>query len=255
MPRLAVVRVAGDAASARYLRTIRRECEQVGIACDVIELPQATTQATLEHVLRDQSADPAIHGMLLQLPLPATIDAALATRAIDPRKDVDGVHPYNAGLLALGRPALLPNTPAGGIEILRRYDIPIAGRHAVVVGRSAVVGRPMALLLLQAHATVTIAHSQTPDLVAVISAADIVVAAAGRAGLITAAMLRPGAVVIDFGINILADGSMTGDVDFTAAAEVAGAITPVPGGTGPVTNVMLVRNVLLAARRQRSGQE
>jgi methylenetetrahydrofolate dehydrogenase (NADP+)/methenyltetrahydrofolate cyclohydrolase len=173
-----------------------------------------------------------------------------AIARLDPRKDVDGAHPYNAGLLALDRPSLVPNTPAGGMELLRHYGIAPSGKRAVVVGRSAVVGKPMALLLLREHATVTICHSRTPDLAAVVREADIVVAAAGRAGLITGAMLRPGAVVVDFGINVLDDGAVVGDVDFTSAAEIAGAITPVPGGTGPVTNVMLLRNVLQAARSQ-----
>jgi methylenetetrahydrofolate dehydrogenase (NADP+)/methenyltetrahydrofolate cyclohydrolase len=167
---------------------------------------------------------------------------------LDPRKDVDGVHPTSAGLLAQGLPSLLPNTPAGGMELLRRSGIGLVGTNAVVVGRSNIVGKPMALLLLQEHATVTIAHSRTRDLAAVVRQADIVVAAVGRAGLITGAMLRPGAVVLDFGINVLADGTIVGDVEFASAVEVASAITPVPGGTGPVTNVMLLRNVLQAAR-------
>jgi methylenetetrahydrofolate dehydrogenase (NADP+)/methenyltetrahydrofolate cyclohydrolase len=202
----------------------------------------------LEATVRELSADSAISGILLQLPLPAGLQSAGAIAQLDPRKDVDGVHPISAGLLAQGLPCLVPNTPAGGMELLRRNNIPIAGKRALVVGRSNIVGKPMALLLLQEHATVTIAHSRTPDLASVVHEADIVVAAVGRAGLITGAMLRPGAVVIDFGINVLGDGTIVGDVDFASAAEVAGAITPVPGGTGPVTNVMLLRNVLRAAQ-------
>lgn len=247
-PALAVVQVAGDAASERYVRSIRKACEDVGIRFTLKALPGDTTQETLEATIAEHSADSSIHGILLQLPLPAGLEAAGALAMLDPRKDVDGVHPYSAGLLLQGLPSLLPNTPAGGMELLRRYNIPLLGRRAVVVGRSAIVGKPMALLLLQEHATVTIAHSRTADLAAVIGEADIVVAAAGRPRLITGAMLKPGAVVVDFGINVLDDGTMVGDVDFASAAEVAGAITPVPGGTGPMTNVMLLRNVLQAAQ-------
>jgi methylenetetrahydrofolate dehydrogenase (NADP+)/methenyltetrahydrofolate cyclohydrolase len=197
------------------------------------------------------SDDERVDGVLLQMPLPKGLDAASAIARLDPRKDVDGVHPTSAGLLAQGRPCLLPNTPAGGMELLRRAGIGLVGKRAVVVGRSNIVGKPMALLLLQEHATVTIAHSRTPDLAAVLREADVVAAAVGKPGLITGAMLRPGAAVIDFGINVLDDGAVVGDVDFASAAEVAGAITPVPGGAGPVTNVMLLRNVLHAARELR----
>ncbi|MFO7168572.1 MAG: bifunctional 5,10-methylenetetrahydrofolate dehydrogenase/5,10-methenyltetrahydrofolate cyclohydrolase [Chloroflexota bacterium] len=248
-PSLAVVQVAGDAASERYLRTIRRGCEDVGITFAAHTLPADTTQGALEALVKELSADPGVSGVLLQVPLPPGLDAASAIAHIDPRKDVDGVHPYNAGLLAQGLPGMVPNTPAGGMELLRRYNIPLQGRRAVVVGRSNVVGKPMALLLLQEHATVTICHSRTADLAAVVREADVVVAATGRAGLITGAMLKPGAAVVDFGVNVREDGSIVGDVEFDAAAEVAGAITPVPGGTGPVTNVMLLRNVLRAAQQ------
>ena len=247
-PALAVVQVAGDSASDRYVRSIQKSCGDVGIMFVHRLLPAETAQATLEATVRELSDDRAISGILIQLPLPAGLVAAGAIAQLDPRKDVDGVHPLSAGLLAQGLPSLLPNTPAGGMELLRRNGVALAGKRAVVVGRSNIVGKPMALLLLQEHATVTIAHSRTPDLAEVVRAAEIVVAAVGRAGLITGAMLRPGAVVVDFGINVLEDGTMVGDVDFANAAEVAGAITPVPGGTGPVTNVMLLRNVLQAAR-------
>ena len=247
-PALAVVQVAGDSASDRYVRSIQKSCGDVGIMFVHRLLPAETAQATLEATVRELSDDRAISGILIQLPLPAGLVAAGAIAQLDPRKDVDGVHPLSAGLLAQGLPSLLPNTPAGGMELLRRNGVALAGKRAVVVGRSNIVGKPMALLLLQEHATVTIAHSRTPDLAEVVRAAEIVVAAVGRAGLITGAMLRPGAVVVDFGINVLEDGTMVGDVDFASAAEVAGAITPVPGGTGPVTNVMLLRNVLQAAR-------
>ena len=247
-PALAVVQAAGDSASDRYVRSIQKSCADVGITFVHRLLPTDIAQATLEATVRELSDDPAISGILIQLPLPAGLVSAGVIAQLDPRKDVDGVHPLSAGLLAQGLPCLIPNTPAGGMELLRRNGIALAGKRAVVVGRSNIVGKPMALLLLQEHATVTIAHSRTPDLAGVVRAAEIVVAAVGRAGLITGAMLRPGAVVVDFGINVLEDGAMVGDVDFASAAEVAGAITPVPGGTGPVTNVMLLRNVLQAAR-------
>ncbi len=246
-PTLAVVQVAGDPASERYARTIRKGCDDVGIAFQDQTLPAATSQAGLEETLRSLSADPAVSGVLLHMPLPASLDAAGAIAQIDPRKDVDGIHPYNAGLLAIGQPGMVPNTPAGGLELLLRNGVPLKGRRATVVGRSVVVGKPMAFLLLQEHATVTIAHSRTTDLAAVVREADIVVAATGKPGLITGAMVKPGAVVVDFGINVLDDGRVVGDVDFASVVEVAAAITPVPGGTGPVTNMMLLRNVLRAA--------
>jgi methylenetetrahydrofolate dehydrogenase (NADP+)/methenyltetrahydrofolate cyclohydrolase len=247
-PALAVVQVAGDPASERYIRAIRKSCDDVGATFIERVLPADTRQSALEASIGELSAADQVHGILIQMPLPKGLDAGGAIARLDPRKDVDGVHPTSAGLLAHGLPCRVPNTPAGGMELLRRAGVALAGRRAVVVGRSTIVGKPMALLLLAEHATVTIAHSRTLDLAAVLREADIVVAAVGRAGLITGAMLRPGAVVIDFGINVRADGVVVGDVDFASAAEVAGAITPVPGGTGPVTNMMLMRNVLQAAR-------
>jgi len=247
-PALAVVQVAGDAASDRYVRGIQKICDDVGVDFAHRLLPAGATQAALDRTVHGLSADRGVSGILLQLPLPEGFSAADAIAQLDPRKDVDGVHPTSAGRLAQGLPCLIPNTPAGGMELLRRNSIALAGKRAVVVGRSNIVGKPMALLLLQEHATVTIAHSRTRDLAAVVREGEIVVAAAGRAGLIGGAMLRPGAVVVDFGINVLDDGRMVGDVDFDSAAQVARAITPVPGGTGPVTNIMLLRNVLQAAR-------
>ena len=246
-PTLAVVQVAGDAASDRYVRSIQKACGDIGITFAHRLLPADTAQSMLEASVRELSADSAISGILLQLPLPVGLESAGVIAQLDPRKDVDGIHPISAGRLAQGLPCLVPNTPAGGMELLRRNRIALAGKRALVVGRSNIVGKPMALLLLQENATVTIAHSRTPDLAGTVRAAEIVIAAVGRAGLITGAMLRPGAIVVDFGINVLDDGTMVGDVDFASAAEVAGAITPVPGGTGPVTNVMLLRNVLRAA--------
>lgn len=244
---LGIVQVAGDAASDRYVRSIRRICEEAGAAYLLRALPPDTSQSTLEETIATLSADRAVDGVILQLPLPEGLSTERALACLDPRKDVDGVTPQSAGLLLLGQPGLRPNTPAGGLELLKRYDIPFKGRRAVVVGRSAIVGKPMALLLLQEHATVTIAHSRTQDLAAVVREAEIVIAAVGKPGLITAEMIRPGAVVVDYGINVLEDGTMVGDVDYAGVAEVAGAITPVPGGTGPMTNAMLLRNLLQAA--------
>lgn len=252
-PSLAVVQAPGDPAADRYVRSIRKSCADIGVAFVDRRLPADASQAALEAAIHEASADDRISAVLLQLPLPAGLSQTDAIARMDPRKDVDGVHPDNAGLLLQGRPGFVPNTPAGGMELLRRYDITPAGKRAVVVGRSVVVGKPMALLLLNADATVTIAHSRTPDLAALLRDAEIVAAAVGRAELITGAMLRPGAVVLDFGVNVRDDGSIVGDVDFAGAAAVAGAITPTPGGTGPMTNVMLARNVLRAARDLSAG--
>jgi methylenetetrahydrofolate dehydrogenase (NADP+)/methenyltetrahydrofolate cyclohydrolase len=248
-PALAVVQVAGDAASDRYVRSIRKLCEDTGVTYVGRSLPAEALQAEAEAAVEALSADAAVDGILLQLPLPAHLAAAPIIGRISPQKDVDGVTPQSAGLLTLGLPGLRPNTPAGGMELLHRYAIPIAGKHAVVVGRSTIVGRPMALMLLHEHATVTIAHSRTPDLAATVRSADIVVAAVGKARLITANMVRPGATVIDFGVNVLDDGGVAGDVD-AGVAEVAGAITPVPGGTGPMTNMMLLRNLVQASEAE-----
>ena len=249
-PRLAVVQAAGDAASDWYVRAIKRACGQVGIDFQLAALPADVDQAYMIQAIDELNQDSTIHGIIVQMPLPKGIDSNAVIAALDPAKDVDGQHPINLGKLAQGQPAFVPNTPAGGMELLRRYGIDVAGKHAVVVGRSGVVGKPMALLLLNENATVTIAHSRTPDLAAVVRQADIVAVAVGKPGLIDGSMIKPGAVVIDFGINEVEGGTVVGDVDYVSAAEVAGAITPVPGGTGPVTNLMLLRNVVLAARNQ-----
>jgi methylenetetrahydrofolate dehydrogenase (NADP+)/methenyltetrahydrofolate cyclohydrolase len=245
-PTLAVVQVAGDAASDRYVRSIRKTCEEAGANFVAHTLPAESSQILLEGTLAELSANPGIDGIILQLPLPSHLQADSAIAQIDPRKDVDGVTTQSAGLLLLGQPGLRPNTPAGGMALLKHYQIPIAGRRAVVIGRSTIVGRPMALLLLHEHATVTIAHSRTVDLRAAVREAEIVVAAIGKPAMITADMIRPGAVVIDFGINVAADGSMCGDVDYAPVAAIAAAITPVPGGTGPMTNAMLLQNLVAA---------
>lgn len=249
-PTLAIVNVGEDPAARSYIAGIKRACERVGIACRTLALPDTIGAAELRATVRELNAERAICGVLATLPLPPGLPLGAIADTLDPAKDIDGITPTNAGRLALGQPTFAPNTPSGGMEILRRHAIPIAGQHAVVVGRSGIVGKPMALLLLAADATVTICHSHTRDLAALVRQADIVVTATGRAGIVTGAMLKPGATVIDFGINFpdSAGGKMVGDVDFASAARVAGAITPVPGGTGPVTNMMLMRNTLIAAR-------
>ncbi len=249
-PHLAVVQVAGDEAADRYVRNIRKRCSTVGIGFHLEHLPPDTSQQRLDTAIAALSADPATHGILLQMPLPAPLSSESALMQLPHTKDVDGIHPINAGLLAQGRPALVPNTPAGGIALLRRYDIALEGQRVAVVGRSAIVGRPLAALLTNAHATVTVCHSRTKDLPAVLRASDIVCVATGSPGLVRGDMLTPGVVVLDFGINVLPDGGITGDVDFASVEPVARAITPVPGGTGPVTNMMLLRNVLTAAHQQ-----
>ncbi|NTU84043.1 MAG: bifunctional 5,10-methylenetetrahydrofolate dehydrogenase/5,10-methenyltetrahydrofolate cyclohydrolase [Chloroflexales bacterium] len=247
-PSLVVVQVGNDPASSRYVRTIGKLCNSVGATFHHELLPTDAPQEELRAIIHTLNGEQAVDGILVQLPLPAHLDATGAILAIDYQKDVDGVHPINAGLLAQGRPSIVPNTPAGGMELLRRNGVALRGRRAAVVGRSAIVGRPMAQLLLQADATVTICHSRTAELAAVLRECEIVCVAVGRPGLVTAEMIRPGAVVVDFGTNVCADGNLVGDVDFASVVEVAGAITPVPGGTGPVTNAMLLRNLIDSAR-------
>lgn len=247
-PGLAVVQVEGDPASSRYVRTVAKLCEGVGATFRLELLPGDTSQVALDTLIAALNADRAVDGVLIQMPLPAGLAAERAIMALDHHKDIDGVHPINSGLLAQGRAAFAPNTPAGGMELLRRYGVPLSGKRAAVVGRSAIVGRPMAQLLTLADATVTICHSRTVDLAAVLRECEVVCVAAGRPGLVTGAMLRPGAVVVDFGTNVRDDGSLVGDVEFASAVEVAGAITPVPGGTGPVTNAMLIKNLITAAK-------
>jgi methylenetetrahydrofolate dehydrogenase (NADP+)/methenyltetrahydrofolate cyclohydrolase len=247
-PSLGVIQVGQDPASSRYVRTIAKLCQGVGAAFHLEALPADASQDDLLTTIASLNHNPSVDGILIQMPLPPHLDTTGAIFALDHRKDIDGVHPINAGLLAQGRPGIVPNTPAGGMELLRRSAIPLRGMRAAVVGRSPIVGRPMAQLLLHADATVTICHSQTVDLAAVLRECDLICVAAGRPNLITAAMVRPGATVIDFGTNVRADGSLVGDVDFAAVAEVAGAITPVPGGTGPITNMMLLKNLIAAAQ-------
>lgn len=256
IPTLAIVLVGEDPASRSYINGIERATRKIGFASRVVALHADADATTLRELLLKLNSDEEVVGVIVQLPLPGHLPPTIVSETLAPGKDVDGVTPTNAGLLALGLPGIAPNTPLGGMELLRRYAIEPSGKHAVVVGRSSVVGKPMALLLLAANATVTICHRRTADLAAQVKRGDIVVAAAGQPGLITGEMLKPGAVVIDFGVNFPpeAEGVMRGDVDFESAREVAGAITPVPGGTGPVTNVMLLRNALDAARRRISAR-
>ena len=245
-PGLATVLVGDDPASHVYVRMKRKACEEVGIVPIHHELPAETPRAELAALLERLNADPAVSGILLQLPLPGQLDAGEMTAMILPEKDVDGLTPLSAGLLAHGQESLVPCTPAGVMELLAEAEVELEGARAVVIGRSQLVGKPLAQLLLAANATVTHCHSRTRDLAAVCRDADVVVAAVGRPRTVTADMVREGAVVIDVGMNRSDDG-LVGDVDFEAVRALAGAITPVPGGVGPMTIAMLLANTLTAA--------
>lgn len=247
-PGLAVVIVGEDPASQVYVRNKARACEEVGFYSEVHRLPAETTQDELNTLIDRLNAVQNIHGILVQLPLPRHLDAEAVTLRIDPRKDVDAFHPYNVGKILLGDPVFLPCTPAGIMELLRRSGIDPAGKRCVVVGRSNIVGKPMALLLLAANGTVTVCHSRTVGLADLTREADILVSAVGRPNFITADMVRPGAVVIDVGMNRDASGKLVGDVDFPSVAPLCSFITPVPGGVGPMTITMLLRNTLVAAK-------
>ncbi len=248
-PCLAVVLVGEDPASQVYVRGKINDCAQCGIESRSIRLPETTTQAELLAQVKLLAEDPAVHGILVQLPLPAGIDEKAVIDAIPPEKDVDGFSPVNVGRMQIGEPCYLPCTPAGCIRMIESTGVSIAGKQAVVVGRSNIVGKPAAMLLLAKDATVTVCHSKTRNLKELCAAADILVAAVGRACFVTGDMVKPGAVVIDVGINRGADGKLHGDVDFAATAEKAAWITPVPGGVGPMTRAMLMLNTVEAARR------
>jgi methylenetetrahydrofolate dehydrogenase (NADP+) / methenyltetrahydrofolate cyclohydrolase len=248
-PGLAVVLAGDDPASKVYVRNKTRACEEVGLRSQQIDYPATVTQEELMACIRKLNADPAVHGILVQLPLPKHIDAARVLQAVSPEKDADGFHTESMGALVAGTPRFVPCTPAGVMRMLEHAQVPLAGRRAVVVGRSNIVGKPVSLLLLQKDATVTICHSKTRDLEALAAQADILVAAIGRPKLVTARMVKPGACVIDVGINRMPDGSLAGDVDYAAVKDVAGWITPVPGGVGPMTIAMLLENCLLAAQK------
>lgn len=248
-PGLATILVGNDPASAIYVARKHEACEEVGIASFHHEPPGDISQGALSDLIEELNSAPEVDGILLQLPLPSHLDTEPLIASIDPAKDVDGLTPYSAGLLATGSPGLVPCTPLGVMELLRSEGVDPAGKRAVVVGRSTLVGRPVASLLLAADATVTMAHSRTKDLAEVCREAEILVAAAGRPGLISAEMVSPGAVVIDVGTNRTDDG-LVGDVDFEAVSEIAGAVSPVPGGVGPMTIAMLLSNTVEAASKR-----
>ena len=252
-PGLAVVLVGDDPASAVYVRTKDRAAAAAGIAVTTIRLPADTTEAALLAEVTRLNADPEVDGILVQLPLPRGIRAPTVIDLIDPAKDVDGFHPHNAGLVATGRPALVPCTPLGVMKLLSAIGVAPAGRRALVLGRSMIVGRPLVALLLAADATVTVAHSRTNDLAGECRRAEILVAAVGRPEMVRGEWIAPGATVIDIGVNRLADGRLVGDVAFDECAAVAGAITPVPGGVGPMTIACLLENTVTAALRRRQG--
>lgn len=246
-PGLVAVRVGEDPASKVYVRTKMKASAEVGLHSEHVELPAATTETALLEKIDTFNRDRRIHGILVQLPLPPQISADNVLRAIAPEKDVDGFHPYNVGLLATGQPRFVPCTPAGVMALLAAEEIVLEGREAVVIGRSNIVGKPMAMLLLQKGATVTMCHSKTKDLAFHTSRADVLVAAVGRPRLIRAEMIKPGAVVVDVGINRLPDGKLAGDVAFETLLGKASHITPVPGGVGPMTVTMLMANTVRAA--------
>lgn len=246
-PGLAAILVGDDPASRIYVRNKARACEDAGVRSEVHELRASASEAALLELVARLNDDRAVHGILVQLPLPAQIDAQRILAAISPAKDVDGFHALNLGALLQGRPGFVPGTPAGVMRLLEHAGVPLAGARSVIVGRSAIVGKPLALLLLQKDATVTICHSKTRDLAAIARQADILVAAVGKPKLVTANMVKPGACVIDVGINRTPEGTIVGDVDFGAVKEIAGSITPVPGGVGPMTVAMLIVNTVRAA--------
>ena len=253
-PAIAVVRVGEDPASLRYAQQIQQTFAGAALGFRLVALPSSASEDQLADCLRSLGEDPAVTGILLQLPLPAGLSEETAASALAAVKDVDGINPLNAGRLFLGRGRYFaPATPLGGVELLERSGVKLPGRHAVVVGRSEIVGRPLAMLLLHRHATVTICHSRTVDLARITRQAEILAVAVGKPGLITGEMVAPGAVVLDFGMNVV-DGKLVGDVDFASTEPVAGAITPVPGGTGPLTNAMLLANTIAAVEWQEQGE-
>ena len=254
-PGLRVVRVGDDPASVVYVRSKDRAAKEAGYDSETILLPETVAESELLAVVRRLNADPAVDGILVQLPLPKHIDPQKVLEAVDPAKDVDGFHPVNAGRLAAGLPGLVPCTPKGVMHLLAEAGVTLSGARAVVLGRSAIVGRPMAALLLAADATVTMLHSRSRDIAEECRRAEVLVAAVGRAGMVKGDWVAPGAVVVDVGINRLPDGKLTGDVEFDAARERAGWITPVPGGVGPMTIACLLENTLEAALARRGKDE
>lgn len=248
-PCLVAVLVGEDPASRIYVRNKGKACTEAGLLSRQIDLPASVSEKELLDLVAGLNADDSVHGILVQLPLPDHVDESRVIEAISPDKDVDGFHPVNAGRLLVGRSGFVPCTPYGIMKLLDHEQVELKGKHAVVVGRSNIVGKPVAILLLARHATVTICHSRTRDLPGVVRTADVVVAAVGKAEMVRGSWIKPGAVVIDVGINRLPDGKLAGDVAFDEAREVAGRITPVPGGVGPMTIAMLLHNTLEAAVR------
>lgn len=245
-PGLAAILAGDDAASRVYVRNKVRACEETGVRSELHEFAASVTEQALLECIATLNRDPRVHGVLVQLPLPVHLDAERVLAAVSPAKDVDGFHVANLGALLRGTPRFVPSTPAGVLRLLEHAGVPLAGRRAVVIGRSSIVGKPLALLLLQRDATVTICHSRTTHLAELARQADVLVAAAGRPGMVGAEMVKPGACVIDVGTSRGADGKLSGDVDFAAVREIAGWITPVPGGVGPMTVAMLVANTVRA---------
>lgn len=254
-PGLAVIQVGEDPASSIYVRNKQKACSECGIQSFGYELPADAEQKHVLELIETLNHDEQVSGILCQLPLPAHLDEFVITQAIRPEKDVDGFHAVNIGLLSMGRDCLVSCTPSGIMAMLRHYEIPISGQRCVIIGRSNIVGKPVAQLMLNAHATVTVAHSRTRDLPALCRQADILISAVGRAGFVTADFVKPGAAVIDVGINRGDDGKVTGDVDFPAVKDIAAAITPVPGGVGPMTITMLLENTVKAFLRQHHWQD
>src|SRR3954469_8362554 len=252
-PGLSVIIVGDNPASKVYVRNKSLAAEEIGVRSQLLQYGKELSEAELMRTVAALNADPAVHGILVQLPLPKHIDSARVLESIAPAKDVDGFHGANLGALMAGRPTVVPCTPLGCMRLIEHAGVQIAGLHAVVVGRSNIVGKPVAHLLLQKDATVTLCHSKSKDLAAICRSADILVAAVGRAKLVTGAMVKAGACVIDVGINRLPDGKLAGDVDFESVKEVAGWITPVPGGVGPMTIAMLLENCISAAAREKSS--
>ena len=250
-PGLAVIQVGCDPASTVYVRNKHKACLEVGITSYQIELPEATTEEELLSKIDELNADEAVSGILVQLPLPAHIDEQKVIERISPFKDVDAFHPENVGRIMIGNYSFLPCTPAGVMELLAYYNIEVSGKRCAVIGRSNIVGKPMAHLLMEKNGTVTVCHSRTKNLAEITRDADLLVVAIGRANFLTADMVKEGAVVIDVGINRLPDGVLCGDVDFTEVEKMASAITPVPGGVGPMTITMLMKNTLMAAKLSR----
>lgn len=254
-PCLAVILVGDDPASQVYVRNKHKACEACGIRSLQYHLPKETTQKELLALVQTLNGDPTVDGILCQLPLPEGLDEKEVILSIDPGKDVDSFHPVNTGRILSGDYGFLPCTPAGIMELLHRYEIPVRGKHCVVIGRSNIVGKPMAMLLLNESGTVTICHSKTKDLSSFTRSADILVAAVGKPDFVTADMVKDGATVIDVGINRMADGKLKGDVDFEAVEKKAAFLTPVPGGVGPMTIAMLLKNTITAAKRHREADQ